>query len=63
MQKMNFIDFDEIIKKAIKSVDDKFKMLNQWNVGADTSDERYIKDIAEESIKIYIKTNEDNEND
>jgi hypothetical protein len=34
------------LEDVMKKVNDRFKMFSEWNVGADTSEERRIKEVS-----------------
>lgn len=45
----------EIIDNVKKQVADKFKMLDGWNVGADTSNQRAVDEMLEMAMDSYAE--------
>lgn len=44
---------EKIFDSAWKSVTDKFNMLNSWNVGADTGQGEFVKQVCMEAMEKY----------
>ena len=46
MNKRNNMNTEDIFESAHKEITEKFKMLRSWNVGADTSDQEFLKQVC-----------------
>lgn len=44
---------EKIFDSAWKSITDKFNMLNSWNVGADTGQAEFVKQVCMEAMEKY----------
>lgn len=42
---------EKIYESAWKSITDKFNMLNSWNVGADTGQSEFVKQVCMEAME------------